>query len=73
VYAGLPLALALWHGGAQVHLASLSFSQLELSDFGTPVEDITSLAAVAALDVRTAAVRSEAQRGRSGYVIKRGR
>ncbi|WP_426514749.1 DUF1152 domain-containing protein [Dactylosporangium sp. McL0621] len=32
VYAGLPLALALWHGGAQVHLASLSFSQLELID-----------------------------------------
>src|SRR5258706_11068312 len=30
VYAGLPLALALWHSGAQVHLASLSFSQLEL-------------------------------------------
>ncbi len=30
VYAGLPLALALWHGGVQVHLASLSFSQLEL-------------------------------------------
>jgi hypothetical protein len=32
VYAGLPLALALWHGGARVHLASLSFSQLELMD-----------------------------------------
>ncbi|SCG64697.1 DUF1152 domain-containing protein [Micromonospora humi] len=32
VYAGLPLALALWHGGARVHLASLSFSELELLD-----------------------------------------
>ncbi|WP_344507536.1 hypothetical protein [Dactylosporangium maewongense] len=30
VYAGLPLALALWEGGTRVHLASLSFSQLEL-------------------------------------------
>ena len=30
VYAGLPLALALQAGGAQVHLASLSFSELEL-------------------------------------------
>ncbi|MFI6242286.1 DUF1152 domain-containing protein [Micromonospora sp. NPDC050795] len=32
VYAGLPLALALWHTGAQVHLASLSFSELEFID-----------------------------------------
>ncbi|GAA3451629.1 DUF1152 domain-containing protein [Dactylosporangium matsuzakiense] len=32
VYAGLPLALALWSGGKEVHLASLSFSQLELLD-----------------------------------------
>ena len=32
VYAGLPLAFALWHGGAAVHLASLSFSQPELID-----------------------------------------
>jgi hypothetical protein len=32
VYAGLPLALALWHSGAQVHLANLSFSELELLD-----------------------------------------
>ncbi|WP_243709483.1 DUF1152 domain-containing protein [Micromonospora sp. 15K316] len=32
VYAGLPLAFALWRGGAQVHLASLSFSQLEMID-----------------------------------------
>jgi len=32
VYAGLPLALALWHSGVQVHLANLSFSQLELVD-----------------------------------------
>ena len=30
VYAGLPLALALWHSGVEVHLANLSFSQLEL-------------------------------------------
>lgn len=35
VYAGLPLALALWHGGRQVHLANLSFSQLELLDHDT--------------------------------------
>src|SRR5262249_6494273 len=35
VYAGLPLALALWHSGAQVHLANLSFSQLELIDLDT--------------------------------------
>ncbi len=35
VYAGLPLALALWRGGVQVHLASLSFSQLELVDLDT--------------------------------------
>ncbi|RGC65210.1 hypothetical protein C5N14_29865 [Micromonospora sp. MW-13] len=28
MYAGLPLAFALWRGGAQVHLASLSFSEL---------------------------------------------
>ncbi|MFD0743021.1 hypothetical protein ACFQ1L_15450 [Phytohabitans flavus] len=32
VYAGLPLALALWQNGAQVHLANLSFSELELTD-----------------------------------------
>ncbi|WP_239138891.1 DUF1152 domain-containing protein [Actinoplanes regularis] len=32
VYAGLPLALALWHSGVEVHLASLSFSELELVD-----------------------------------------
>ncbi|MGI5242990.1 DUF1152 domain-containing protein [Dactylosporangium sp. CA-139066] len=30
VYAGLPLALALWRRGVRVHLASLSFSELEL-------------------------------------------
>jgi hypothetical protein len=35
VYAGLPLALALWHTGVQVHLANLSFSQLELVDTDT--------------------------------------
>ncbi|MFI6762044.1 DUF1152 domain-containing protein [Micromonospora sp. NPDC050417] len=32
VYAGLPLALALWNSGVQVHLANLSFSELELMD-----------------------------------------
>jgi hypothetical protein len=32
VYAGPPLALALWQSGAQVHLANLSFSELELVD-----------------------------------------
>ncbi|KAB1929233.1 DUF1152 domain-containing protein [Micromonospora noduli] len=32
VYAGLPLAFALWRAGVQVHLASLSFSELELID-----------------------------------------
>jgi hypothetical protein len=32
VYAGLPLAIALWDRGATVHLANLSFSQLELLD-----------------------------------------
>ncbi|MEV5210424.1 hypothetical protein AB0K35_23415 [Micromonospora sp. NPDC053740] len=32
MYAGLPLAFALWRAGAQVHLASLSFSELELID-----------------------------------------
>jgi hypothetical protein len=30
VYAGLPLAIALRRGGVEVHLASLSFSELEL-------------------------------------------
>ncbi|WP_203822113.1 DUF1152 domain-containing protein [Paractinoplanes ferrugineus] len=30
VYAGLPLAIALWDQGVEVHLASLSFSELEL-------------------------------------------
>jgi hypothetical protein len=32
IYAGLPLALALRHAGVQVHLANLSFSELELID-----------------------------------------
>jgi hypothetical protein len=32
VYAGLPLAIALWDAGVQVHLANLSFTQLELLD-----------------------------------------
>jgi hypothetical protein len=39
VYAGLPLALALWHGGMPVHLANLSFSQLELVDLDTWVAE----------------------------------
>src|SRR6478735_1878315 len=30
VYAGLPLALALWRTGVRVHLANLSFSELAL-------------------------------------------
>jgi len=30
VYAGLPLALALWDRGVEVHLANLSFAPLEL-------------------------------------------
>ena len=32
VYAGLPLAFALWQSGVQVHVANLSFSELELID-----------------------------------------
>jgi len=32
IYAGLPLALALWDADVEVHLANLSFSQLELLD-----------------------------------------
>jgi hypothetical protein len=32
VYAGLPLALALWDSGVRVHLANLSFSELVLLD-----------------------------------------
>jgi hypothetical protein len=32
VYAGLPLALALWRSGVRVHLANLSFSELVLLD-----------------------------------------
>jgi hypothetical protein len=32
VYAGLPLAVALWDAGIRVHLANLSFTQLELID-----------------------------------------
>jgi hypothetical protein len=39
VYAGLPLAIALWHNGMQVHLANLSFSQLELLDRDTWAAD----------------------------------
>ncbi|NMO56872.1 DUF1152 domain-containing protein [Actinoplanes sp. TBRC 11911] len=32
VYAGLPLAIALWNSGVTVHLANLSFTPLELVD-----------------------------------------
>jgi hypothetical protein len=32
VYAGLPLAIALWDAGVDVHLANLSFAQLEVLD-----------------------------------------
>jgi hypothetical protein len=32
VYAGLPLAIALWDAGRRGHLANLSFAQLELLD-----------------------------------------
>ncbi|WP_328473057.1 DUF1152 domain-containing protein [Actinoplanes sp. NBC_00393] len=32
IYAGLPLALSLWRSGVEVHLANLSFSELELVD-----------------------------------------
>ncbi|WP_433042961.1 DUF1152 domain-containing protein [Dactylosporangium sp. CS-033363] len=39
VYAGLPLALALWERGADVHLASLSFSELELIDRAAWVDE----------------------------------
>ncbi|MFO0595281.1 MAG: DUF1152 domain-containing protein [Myxococcaceae bacterium] len=36
VYAGLPLALALWNRGQEVHLANLSFSYLESTDADQP-------------------------------------
>lgn len=39
VYAGLPLAFALWHSGVRVHLANLSFSELELVDRDAWVAD----------------------------------
>jgi hypothetical protein len=39
VYAGLPLALALWRSGVQVHLANLSFSELVLLDEDTWVAE----------------------------------
>ena len=39
VYAGLPLALALWEQGVEVHLANLSFSELELVDPGSWLTD----------------------------------
>jgi hypothetical protein len=35
VYAGLPLAIALWDRGTRVHLANLSFTQLELLEVDT--------------------------------------
>jgi hypothetical protein len=38
IYAGLPLALALWGKGVDVHLANLSFSQLELVDWDSWTE-----------------------------------
>jgi hypothetical protein len=44
VYAGLPLALALWHSGVQVHLANLSFSELELLDRDSwPAENVAAV------------------------------
>jgi hypothetical protein len=44
VYAGLPLALALWGNGAQVHLANLSFSELELLDQDSwPTEHVAAV------------------------------
>ena len=39
VYAGLPLALSLWGSGVEVHLANLSFSELELVDRESWVAD----------------------------------
>jgi hypothetical protein len=39
VYAGLPLALSLWQTGVDVHLANLSFSELELVDRDSWVAD----------------------------------
>ncbi|GIJ43659.1 hypothetical protein Val02_05450 [Virgisporangium aliadipatigenens] len=44
VYAGLPLAFALWDRGVRVHLASLSFSELELTDRDTwPAEHVAAV------------------------------
>ncbi|WP_412539699.1 DUF1152 domain-containing protein [Longispora sp. K20-0274] len=39
VYAGLPLALALWDAGVEVHLANFSFTQLELLDRSAWLDD----------------------------------
>ncbi|GGN64477.1 hypothetical protein GCM10010112_24750 [Actinoplanes lobatus] len=39
IYAGLPLALALWNNGTEVHLANLSFSELELIDRDAWISD----------------------------------
>ncbi|WP_308805721.1 DUF1152 domain-containing protein, partial [Acrocarpospora corrugata] len=50
VFAGLPLAVALWEMGKQVHLANLSFSRLDGLDLGVWVEQD-----VAAIGPETAA------------------
>ena len=46
VYAGLPLAIALWARGKQVHLANLSFTELELLErdawTGPEVAEVTA-------------------------------
>lgn len=39
VYAGLPLALALWESGKQVHLANLSFSHLDGLDLDSWLDE----------------------------------
>ncbi|MFC6016736.1 DUF1152 domain-containing protein [Plantactinospora solaniradicis] len=44
VYAGLPLAVALWDAGVRVHLANLSFAQLELIDLdGWFAQDVAAV------------------------------
>lgn len=35
---GLPLAIALWDAGVEVHLANLSFTQLELLDLDADLQ-----------------------------------
>jgi hypothetical protein len=49
IYAGLPLAIALWAGGKEVHLANLSFSQLELLDLDVWLDN--NVAAITATTV----------------------